>query len=418
MTPRVVRRTVPGVLAVAIAAGPALGCRGGLETSSAPSAGTLRFVSGDRALEIPFDDDFNLVFLEVRVNGSQPRSFLLDTGFDTSVLNADRIEELGLVPLGKEAVAQPGGTVETTRLEGVRFELPGVEFGSGPIQAVPLTGLEPFVGRRVDGILGHDFVSLAVVELDYPRRVLRLYDPAGFRAAEGAVALPVTVEASEPFVDLTLVRLDGASVTGRFKIDTGSMDVAGLNRNFTDENALVAANQARVPIPGLAVGGETKGYLVRFAAMRFGPFDLPSPVIGVTTDSAGFEDRANAGTIGGDLLRRFRVTLDYAHGRMLLAPATEIGAPFEVESSGLWVVTEGMDYRRFRVRLVLPGSAAEDAGVRAGDEITALDGVPAENLRLAQIWRALRGPDGSVVRLGMRRDAETRDVALTLRPLL
>lgn len=51
-----------------------------------------------QALTVPFELYDNFVFLQVRVNGSEARSFLLDTGASTPFLNETLADSLALAP--------------------------------------------------------------------------------------------------------------------------------------------------------------------------------------------------------------------------------------------------------------------------------------------------------------------------------
>src|SRR5215213_4735410 len=45
---------------------------------------------------VPFEMNGNSIYLQARVNGSEPRWFVLDTGAGVTVLNATTAESLGL----------------------------------------------------------------------------------------------------------------------------------------------------------------------------------------------------------------------------------------------------------------------------------------------------------------------------------
>jgi carboxyl-terminal processing protease len=60
----------------------------------------------------------------------------------------------------------------------------------------------------------------------------------------------------------------------------------------------------------------------------------------------------------------------------------------------------------FQIVSVIPGSAAEAAGLRPGDQIRAIDDVPVRGEALGQLARRLLGPAGSKVRLSVIRPAE------------
>src|SRR5436190_1351345 len=60
------------------------------------SAPPTHFASGNSALRIPFELTSNLIFLQVRVNGSEPLWFVLDTGAAGTLLDASRAKMLGI----------------------------------------------------------------------------------------------------------------------------------------------------------------------------------------------------------------------------------------------------------------------------------------------------------------------------------
>jgi hypothetical protein len=72
--------------------------------------------------DVPFNDDFGLVFFEASVNGSEPLVFLLDTGFDVSILDAGAAARLGLPTLDVRTEAQPGGELEVGQLAPSLFQ--------------------------------------------------------------------------------------------------------------------------------------------------------------------------------------------------------------------------------------------------------------------------------------------------------
>src|SRR5215472_15550029 len=53
--------------------------------------------------------------------------------------------------------------------------------------------------------------------------------------------------------------------------------------------------------------------------------------------------------IGGRILKRFTVTFDYPHHRILLVPNSRFSDPFRTNESGLSLVANGADFHRFEV---------------------------------------------------------------------
>jgi hypothetical protein len=367
------------------------------------------------SVTIPFEDDFNLIWIPVVVNDADTVWFLLDTGFEYSLFDARTAASLGLAISDAHVVPQPGGDVEVGTVSAATLSLRGARLTDWTLQAVPLAALQPIVGRTFGGILGHDIVAAFVMTIDYDRRTLVLTDADGYAPPAAAAELPLGITNNEPFVEGTIVQPHRPAITGRFKIDTGSLDAIGLNANFLTEHDVLAPDQPTRSLPGIAVGGETDGVLFRIDGFRLGPFIVQHPVIGATLESGGFENRADAGTIGAEILRRFTVTLDYARERMFLEPSDAYESAPGTDRSGMWVMADGEDFSTFRVRFVLDESPAQEAGVRPDDIITAVNGRPASELRLIDIWRMLRREDGAVVELDLDRAGDTVSTRLVLR---
>lgn len=111
------------------------------------------------AIRVPFDNAFGLVWVMVSVGDTDSLAFVLDTGFDYSLINASVAGRLGLDIEEPQLVPQPGGAVEVGAVSGVTLGIGGVQVGPLTLQAVPLAGLEPVVGRRLDGVIGHDVIE-------------------------------------------------------------------------------------------------------------------------------------------------------------------------------------------------------------------------------------------------------------------
>lgn len=367
--------------------------------------------------EVPIDTDFGLVWIEVSVNGSDPLPFLLDTGFDYSVIDAGVAASLSLTVSDPDTVPQPGGPVEIGLAEDVTIGMPGGDFPDWTLRVIPIAAASQVVGREFAGIIGHDVLAERVWRIDYEAGTMTVYEASTVLSTHGA-EIAVEVIAAEPFIEAAIEQPHAGTIPGRFKLDTGSTDVAGLNLNFHEDAGVLAPGQTTIGVPGVAVGGETTGILYRIGAFRIGPYSISSPVIGATLESAGFENRADAGTIGGAILRQFTLTLDYPRNRILLEPNSAYGEPAGEDLSGLWAVANGVDFSVAVVRFVVPDSPAARAGVLANDLILAVDDVPVSDLRLSGLFDLLRTGAGSTRVLRIDRGGESLEIPVRLQPLL
>ena len=149
---------------------------------------------------IPFELTNNLVILQVSVNGSRPLAFILDTGASTAVISDSRAKELGLKLEGKTDATTQGGAIEASFVKGVSLNLSGVEFPRMTLAAIRLSGLEAGLGRTVDGILGYEIFNRFVVEIDYASKVVRFYEPQGYKYSGRGEVIPISIEDNTPFV--------------------------------------------------------------------------------------------------------------------------------------------------------------------------------------------------------------------------
>jgi len=285
--------------------------------------------------------------------------------------------------------------------------------------ALDLSRLPPREGHRMDGILGYDFVRRFVVAIDYVHEELRLYDARSFRYSGSGTSIPITFSGNHPHVDAEVRLADGATVKGRMVVDVGASTSLSLTKPFVEANSLRERVGPTIHRrAGGGVGGAVTADIGRVAGLQLGTLEIVRPVTMLLGDSAGvFSGNSDwIGNIGGDILRRFTVYLDYANKRMILEPHAGTNEPFEADMSGIMLVmndsltTATVDY-------VTPGSAATDAGLVVGDTLLSVDGQPATGTVIRELRKRFRR-DGEHIVLTVRRGGETKTVTLVLRRLV
>jgi hypothetical protein len=270
---------------------------------------------------VPFDLAFGgLVFVDVTVNGT-PMAFILDSGAESTVLNASRLAALGLTQTGTFAAGAGGGDVTVGYVPHVTYAVGGAVLHDQIVSAIPLDALEGPLGRKLDGILGYDFLSRFVVELDYAHEQLRLHDRATYRHGPG-VPVTITIEDSTPFVDAAVALPGIAAVPGHFTLDTGCLCEVELSSPFTDEHHLLAAvPDARNAGFSAGAGGETHQVSATITSLRIGAQTIDRPVADFSRDTTGATaDPESAGLIGALVWKRFVLVLDYKRKQVWLDP--------------------------------------------------------------------------------------------------
>ena len=386
-------------------------------TAVTASSAAPRFAPGTPRAIVPFENEGGLLFVTLGVGPSRPLTFLLDTGFDDTILDAAVAQELHLAARDTRKEAVPGGALETAAMPPVEIRLPGLTVPDVRMQTLPLGEIARFPGRRIDGILGHTVLSRFVLTVDYPGQRLLFEDPDRFVAAGAGPSLamtePMIEEDRQVFVHARVKVAGRPPVDGTFKLDTAGLDVMGFNNNFARTNRWDFPPEAVILSPGIAAGGTTQGYQFRGEWVEFGGHRFERPFLGVTTDSGGFENRPNAGTIGAALLSRFIVVFDYPHGRLFLRPGPGIRAPLPHDSVGA-MLRSSADFRILEVFRILPGSPAAAAGLCEGDRIVTVDGQ--KPARLSEVWDRFQRP--GTHRVEIERAGSRQVLTVTARPLL
>lgn len=371
--------------------------------------------------EIPFTYDRTTtpsLIVMAHIDGSEPMPFLVDTGFGGGLLlyrwAADRS---GLVVSGSAGQGRPGSiplseaSVRTARLVGtdaanslaLRMDRAAVA------EAEPSP--DDFGGIRVAGVIGAGLLARTTARFDFVRKVLTLRlpvspdDKAGREAVPleaGAVRVPLRRSPDGYYAKVVVPTQNGGAAGAEYSADL----IVDMDSNFT---ALPAALLDRIQ-PAPTVTGQYRSFdgvlhLVNRVLLR-------KLSIGECTES----DVAVSGVLpadrphlGLDVLARYRVTLDFAGGAMVLEPATDHR---ERRRPNGWtgILMDRQKAGEYGVAVVEPGSAASEAGVRPGDLIIAVDGRPLRALPPAAAKALLNGLEEATAVLTLERGGR----ALTL----
>jgi hypothetical protein len=379
-----------------------------------PQAGAADhgFVGGATETTIPFRLLNNHVYATVNVDG-KPFTFLFDTG-GQNLITPQTAKALGLKAEGN---FQGGGAGENhvdfglTKVEDFRIGQAFLHDIVFPV--VSLDALDDAEGAQVDGLVGFETYRRFVTRFDYGAGTVTFIDPKAFKSADAGVAIPFKVDGTNVLIPM---KYNGQE--GGFILDTGSRGPVTLSTAFAKAHGADPDRVAGVrAMTGWGFGGASRGVVTR-GRIEIGSFILDRAVVWVSTDKGGtYADAAIAGNVGGAILKRFVVTLDYDHSTLYLKPIGRRVADLDTsDRAGVWLNRSADGYR---VLDVVAGSPADQAGLKVGDEVTAIDGQPAKTLSLDVVRLKLRTlPPGTVVTFTVRRDGQTKRLEVTLRDLV
>ena len=265
------------------------------------------------------------------------------------------------------------------------------------------------------GLVGYEVFKRFVATVNYGKRILTLSLPSAFEYRGTGTVVPFTFNEHIPQVEGSL---DG--IAGKFDIDTGARD------SRVDPGAVRREARAQGALRGLGDGSDGVGR--RRAGARPSRPAPRRPPAGRRSRSPGrswtsrsrrrgrSSDPYVAGNVGGGVLKRFNVTFDYGHQRLIFEPNANYARRDTYDRAGMWI-NRGPE--GFEVIDVVAGGPADVAGLKVGDRITAIGGTPAGGLSLPAVRERFRtDPVGTKIKIDVRRDGKPRNVKIVLRDLV
>ena len=373
------------------------------------------FKSGQSALQIPIEIGSGHIFLPARINESETLWFALDTAASRSLLDSTRARKLGLKLLGEPSKMGAGGSVTGAYARHLSVKLHGAELLDQTFLTLPLDTLSASEGRAIDGILGYDFFHRFVVEIDYSRKVMNLFEPQTYHYRGKGDVIPFTLHNDQPYVRAKLVLAEQTEIDSEFVVDTGSSASLMLAKDFTENNNVLSYVRDRLESQARGVGGEISLIVGRVRGMELGRFTISQPI--TLFPNGEITAPGKAGNIGGKILRRFNVVFDYSRLRMILEPNERFDDPDTTDMSGTTLIAEAPGFKTIKIVRVREKSPAGEAGLKPQDIILSIEGRRAGEIGLEEI-REMFKQDGRRYRLDVKSGSETRQVYLKLRKLI
>jgi hypothetical protein len=365
------------------------------ETFAPLVSGPTDAALAQNAPPIPFTMEANHIVFDLSVNGRPPIGFLLDTGADENVINTTHLEDFGLKVYAKTAATGGGNSAEYDFAAGATFTLPGVELRNQHVSAIDETGLEHALGVKLGGILGFDFISRFVMEIDYKNQLITLHDPKTWKYSGAGAMIPVVFDNGIPHANGSIGVPTKPDIAAYFVVDFGASETATLTSPFVKSNDLtrLAQTNATVNKPaGLEnqffAQNNVRGHLERLA---IGGLTVNNVPVNMSVNTKGAYASTNfSGTVGETIYSRYHCYLDYPDYRIILEPTPEANKPFpERETYGLTLLASGADLHTYTLAAVRPGSPAEADGFLKGDLIAGEDGKKATDFTLRQLRDSL-----------------------------
>ncbi|MGH9746832.1 MAG: PDZ domain-containing protein [Candidatus Acidiferrales bacterium] len=298
------------------------------------------------------------------------------------------------------------------------MSLPGVDLPFADLAAVEKPNFSAQTGRQYQGTLGNDFLSRVVVEIDYARQTVRLYDPGAYKYSGKGTAFPLKFEGGTPVVRAKFLLPGQKAHEGDFVVNTALDASLVISERFAEAHRMFASHLKTISSSDPEIADGANIVIGRLTEFQIGHYEVHSVIAAfVSQNPKSGSDDNRAGVIGGGMLRRFTAIFDCAHQQLILEPNTHFADYEQEDKSGIAVVASGPGLKTFEVVSVQPGSPGAEAGILKGDAIAGVDEEAAADLTLVSI-RSLFRQVGHKYKLLIQRNGQTIPITVQMRRLI
>jgi predicted aspartyl protease/Tfp pilus assembly protein PilF len=289
----------------------------------------LNNLSGPSSVRVPFEIVNNRPIIEVRINDhKQPLRFVVDTGAGMCVVSTTAADRLGLKPVARGGNARAvGGSGSFEIVYGFARSL---DVGEARVENVPIY-IRKFFNEheRVDGYIGLSVMSKYLASIDYGERVMTLLRDdtrdrasATMSAQSNGIEIPIRITSSGFWSGE--VQLDGITKPLNFIMDTGATITVVSSALAAREDLTRHVQAAKLTVYG-AAGITDDVPMLLLPRISFGQHArprIPAAVLDMESinETSGFEQ---TGIVGGNVLRHYRVTFDFARAVVRLEPLSK-----------------------------------------------------------------------------------------------
>lgn len=327
-----------------------------LASLSLMAQGDFEIEKHSKKVTIPFKLINNLIFIPIKVNGIE-LNFLLDSGVEETILfSMEEKQEVSFHNIQKIKLRGLGSEDEIEGLKSTNnvLESHGLKSSNHLVYIIldQSFNLSSHIGIPVNGIIGYKFFKNNIVEINYQKKrvVVHVNDKSTHeRLSKKFNEVPITIERSKPYIYATAVVNDD-KIPAKLLIDIGNSDAFWIFEN----NKIKLPKKNFPDFLGKGFSGDIEGHRAKIDNFLIDDFNFKKPIVSFP-DSTSIRNVKmvpdRIGSVGGEVLKRFTVVLDYADKKMYLRKNSKFSEPFTYNKSGITVQHNGLQWVQETVHL-------------------------------------------------------------------
>lgn len=291
----------------------------------------------------------NLIIIPVEVNGVK-LSFILDTGVSKPIifnflniseeLHINEAEIIYLRGLGE------GESVKALKSNNNIFKFGKAVNVNQDLFAVfdPALNFAPRLGVPIHGIIGYDILKDFVVEINYSKKFIKLYDPLNYnpKNCKNCDSLDLSFHTNKPYIECEVV-INNNTIPVKLLIDTGGSDALWLFED--EENQITLLEKYFDDFLGRGLSGNVYGKRGKIDKFLIKNFELENINVAFPDSSSvslakKIKDRN--GSLSGEILKRFNIIFDYKKSKITLRKNNKFNTPFYYNKSGITIEHSGV----------------------------------------------------------------------------
>ncbi len=344
------------------------------------------------------------------INDSPRLNFILDTGVNTTILTEPILAELFnfqidrpvyVLGIGNEGIVEAGLAKDLT------FKIRGITGNNMDMIILPegVLSFTEIFGFPVHGIIGYDLFKEFPVKVNYNFESVRIYRKPNYRIRRKSNVVDLNIKNNKPYVPVVLNSTQTEKAdTVELLLDLGATNALFLNRGFK--------NLVDKTIPsflGKGISGALMGDAGRLDNIIIDDLVIDKPLVAFPQEE--FLNQPNLrvswnGILGGDVLKRFHLIIDYPSKKMIMKKNYRFGRPFTTNLSGIELIAKGIGLNEFMVSHVRENSPADEAGIESGDRIIRINGQETMQYSLDQVVGMLSQSPGKKIEMRILREKD------------